>query len=100
MDWAKEANARPLATAYLVGFLAWLIGVVWILSNQATGGAVAGMVVGIILFAIGQALISVVAFTLRKNFQTSKTASSFSQAWQRLSVGLEIPPALRLLFAR
>jgi glycerol-3-phosphate acyltransferase PlsY len=100
MDWTKEANARLLATAYVLGFVAWLIGVLWILYNQFTGGSAAAMIVGIILFAIGQALISVVAFTLRHNFQTAASTSSFSQAWQRLSMGLELPPAFRLVLNR
>jgi hypothetical protein len=100
MDWTKEANARLLATAYIVGFVAWLIGVLCILYNQFTAGAVAGMIVGAILFVIGQVLICVVAFTLRSNFQTSASTSSFSQAWQRLSVGLELPPAVRVLRTR
>jgi apolipoprotein N-acyltransferase len=100
MDWTKEANARLLATAYVVGFVAWLIGVLWILYTQFTDGSVTQTIVAIILFAIGQALISVVAFTLRHNFQTASSASSFSQAWQRLSIGLEVPNALRLLLTR
>jgi glycerol-3-phosphate acyltransferase PlsY len=100
MDWTKEASPRLLATAYVVGFVAWLIGVLWILYNQFTGGSAAAMIVGIILFAIGQALISIVAFTLRHNFQTASSTSSFSQAWQRLSTGLELAPALRLLLNR
>ena len=100
MDWARVPNARVLAAAYAVGFVAWLIGVVLILFGQFAGGAIAGTVVGIALFAVGQALISIVAFSLRKNFQTSTATSSFSQAWQRLSMGLELSPAVRLLLGR
>lgn len=100
MDWAKETNGRVLATAYAVGFVVWLVGVVLILFGQFTEGSIAGTVVGIALFAIGQALISIVAFTLRKSFQTSTATSSFSQAWQRLSLGLELSPVARLLLKR
>jgi hypothetical protein len=57
-------------------------------------------VVAISLPTVGQALISIVAFSVRKSFQTSTTTSSFSQAWQRLSMGLELSPAVRLLLGR
>ncbi len=100
MDWSKEKNARLLAAAYTVGFVAWLIGVLLILFGQFTGGSIAGTIVGIVLFAVGQGLISVVAFRVRRNFQTSTATSSFSQAWQRLSMGLELSPAVRLLLKR
>jgi hypothetical protein len=100
MDWTKETHGRLLATAYIVGFVAWLIGVVWILYNQFTGGSAAQMTVGIVFFAIGQVLLMIVALTLRKRFQTSRAPSSFSQAWQRLTLGLELPPAVRLLLNR
>ena len=100
MDWAKVPNARVLAAAYAVGFVAWLIGVVLLMFGQVAWGAIAGTLVGAGLFLIGQVLISVVAFTVRKNFQTSTATSSFSQAWQRLSMGLELAPAVRLLLGR
>ena len=100
MDWTKETHGRLLATAYIVGFVAWLIGVVWILYNQFTGGSGPQMTVGIVFFAIGQVLLMIVAFTLRKRFQTSRTASSWQQAWRRLTLGLELPRALRLLLNR
>jgi len=100
MDWTREAHARLIAAAYTVAFVAWLIGVVWILYGQFSAGSVGQMVIGIVLFAIGQALMISVAFRLRKNFPTSRAASSFSQAWQRLSLGLELPTAVRLLLGR
>lgn len=100
MDWAREAHARLLAAAYIVGFVAWLIGVLLILFGQFAGGSIAGTVVGVVLFAVGQVLISIVAFRIRKNFQTSTATSSFSQAWQRLTPGLELAPAVRLLAGR
>ncbi|TDD52304.1 hypothetical protein E1263_29290 [Kribbella antibiotica] len=100
MDWAREKNARLLATAYAVGFAAWLVGVILILWGQFTDGSITQIVVGSILFAIGQALITIVAFSLRKNFATSRAASSFQQAWQRLSLGLELPSAVRALAVR
>ncbi|WP_344156840.1 hypothetical protein [Kribbella yunnanensis] len=95
MDWARVANGRLLAAAYVVGFVAWLVGVVLILVGQFTGGSIVGTVVGIGFFAVGQALISVVAFAVRGSFQ-----SSFSQAWQRLSMGLELSSAARALAVR
>ncbi|GAB3934890.1 hypothetical protein GCM10029976_044480 [Kribbella albertanoniae] len=100
MDWSKEKNARLLAAAYTVGFVAWLIGLLMILYGQFAGGSIAGTVVGSVLFLVGQALLSTVAFTLRRNFQTSTSMSSFSQAWQRLALGLELSPAVRLLLKR
>ncbi|WP_405055867.1 hypothetical protein OG474_24355 [Kribbella sp. NBC_01505] len=100
MEWDRETHGRLLAVAYAVGFGAWLVGVLWILYSQFAAGSVGQMVVGIVLFAIGQGLITIVAFTLRRNFQTSRAASSFSQAWQRLSMGLELGPAVRLLLGR
>jgi hypothetical protein len=100
MDWARETHARLIAAAYTVGFGAWLIGVLVILYCQFSNGSIGLMVVGIVFFAIGQGLVSIVAFRLRKNFPTSRATSSFSQAWQRLSLGLELPPAVRLLLGR
>ena len=83
-----------------MGFVVWLIGVLCILYNQFTAGSVAGMVVGGSLFVVGQVLICVVAFILRRNFPISARASSFSQAYQRFSIGLELPRAVRLLRTR
>jgi hypothetical protein len=101
MDWTKVARARLVAAVYVVGFLAWLLGVVWILYNQVAGGSAAAMTVGIVLFAIGQAAISTVAFALRKEFPgTTPRQTSFSRAWQHFSLGLEVPAALRLLLNR
>ena len=100
MDWARLTNARVLAAAYTVGFGSWLIGVVVILYSQFTDGSIAQTTVGLVFFAVGQALISIVAFRLRKNFPTSRAASSFNQAWQRLSLGLELKGAVRVLAVR
>ena len=41
MDWTRETNARLLATAYVVGFVVWLIGVLWLLYCEAKGSSVA-----------------------------------------------------------
>ena len=100
MDWTTEANARLLAAAYIVGFVAWLIGVLCILYNQFTAGAVVGMVVGGSLFVVGQVLVCIVSFALRSNFPTAAKVSSFSQAYHRFSVGLELPRAVRLVRTR
>ncbi|TDU88651.1 hypothetical protein EV138_2197 [Kribbella voronezhensis] len=97
MDWTKEARGRLLATAYVVGFVTWLIGVLWILYNQFTDGSTARMTVGFVLFAIGQALIVAVAFVFRRQFPVK---SPFKLAWNHLALGLELPAAVRLLLAR
>ncbi|GAA1557427.1 hypothetical protein GCM10009789_08500 [Kribbella sancticallisti] len=95
MTWTEHPKARALAAAYVLGFLAWLVGVLWILSLQFTGGTGPQFVGGIILFAVGQALITAIAFTLRARFR-----DSFSQAWHHLSLGLGLPAAVKLLLAR
>ncbi|HEY0471045.1 MAG TPA: hypothetical protein VGD34_05250 [Kribbella sp.] len=103
MDWSKEPRARLLAAAYVAGFVLWLAGVLWILYNQATGGSAALMTVGIVLFALGQLVITTLAFILRARFPGKLGTNSpdgFQRAWQRLSAGLELPPALRLLLNR
>ncbi|MFK4088650.1 hypothetical protein ACI2LF_31340 [Kribbella sp. NPDC020789] len=100
MDWTRQAHARLIAAAYSVAFLGWLIAVVWILYGQFTGASAGTMVVSIVIFAISQALMITVAFSLRKSFPTSRAPSSFSQAWQRLSLGLELPAAIKLLAGR
>ncbi|GAA1660353.1 hypothetical protein GCM10009744_62440 [Kribbella alba] len=103
MDWSEAPRSRLLAAAYLAGFALWLAGVLWILYNEATGGSAARMTVGIVLFALGQLIITILAFALRARFPGKLGTNSpdgFSRAWQRLSAGLELPPALRLLLSR
>lgn len=101
MDWSTEPKARLLATAYVVGFVLWLAGVIWILYNQATNGSAAVMTVGLVLFAVGQAIITFLAFRLRTHFPApNRRQSNFQRAWSHLFLGLALPSAVRLLLNR
>lgn len=101
MDWSTEPKARLLVAAYVVGFVLWLAGVIWILYNQATGGSAAAVTVGIVLFAVGQAVITSLAFRLRTHFPApNQTQGNFQRAWNHLALGLALPSAVRVLLNR
>ncbi|WP_020392491.1 hypothetical protein [Kribbella catacumbae] len=101
MDWSTEPKARLLVTAYVVGFLLWLAGLIVVLYNQATSGSGASMTVGVVLFAVGQAVITSLAFRLRTHFPApNQTQGNFQRAWNHLALGLALPSAVRLLLNR
>lgn len=101
MDWSKEPKARLLVPAYVAGFLLWLAGVSLIIYNQATGGSGAAMTVGVVLFAVGQVVITSLAFRLRTHFPAPNQAQGdFRRAWNHLALGLALPSAVRLLLNR
>ncbi|WP_433161418.1 hypothetical protein [Kribbella sp. CA-247076] len=97
MDWTGR---RTYAGAYLALLVANWAGVVLVLIGQVTG-APATAIAGIVLFAIGQAGINGLAFALRRApvpaVRFDPKASNFSRAWHRLTLGLEVPGALRAL---
>jgi hypothetical protein len=88
MDWTKLPKPRLLAAAYVLALPSWLVGVVVIIYSQATGAEGA-------LFAIGQAIITPLAFALRTPATNPRDA--FPRAWNRLNLGLELPTALHLI---
>ena len=101
MDWSIEPKARLLGAAYVVAFLLWLVGVIVVLYNQITGGSGAAMTVGVVLFALGQAVIIALAFRLRRQFPAPKRPQdNFQRAWNHLAFGLALPSAVRLLLNR
>lgn len=77
-----------LAVVYLAAFGAMLVGIVWTLVNQLTGRAGVEVTAGVVLFLGGQLTIVGLAHRLR-------AGTEYSRAWQRLSLGLEVRPALR-----
>ncbi len=95
MDWTGR---RTPAAAYLALFVANWAGVVLALIGQLTG-ADSTVIAGIVLFAIGQAGINALAFALRRlpveTGRLDARASNVSRTWHRLTVGLEVPAALR-----
>ncbi|WP_433016703.1 hypothetical protein [Kribbella sp. CA-294648] len=101
MDWSREPKARVLGAAYVVGFLLWLVGVIVVLYNQLTGGSGAAMTVGVVLFAVGQAVITTLAFRLRRHFPApNRPKDNFQRAWNYLALGRALPSAVRLLLNR
>lgn len=96
MDWTGR---RPQAGIYLALLVANWAGVVLVLISQT--GAASTAVAGIVLFAVGQAGIYTLAFALRRlpvpAGRFDAKASNFSRAWHRLTLGLEVPAALRAL---
>jgi hypothetical protein len=94
MDWTKLPKPRLLAAAYILAFLSWVVGVVLVIYSQATGSEGTQLTIGIVLFAIGQAIITALAFALRT---PTANRDAFSRAWNRLNLGLELPAALHLI---
>ncbi|TDD15176.1 hypothetical protein E1218_31935 [Kribbella turkmenica] len=97
MDWTGR---RAAAGGYIALFGANWAGVVLVLIGQMTG-APPTAIAGIVLFGIGQAGINVLAFALRRwpvpAGRFDARASNVSRAWHRLTLGLEVPAALRAL---
>ncbi|WP_432948096.1 hypothetical protein ACQPXM_12760 [Kribbella sp. CA-253562] len=98
MNWPEGNKGRTLAGTYLIAFVAMVIGLVWTLYNQATGGGGAQLAVGIALFVVAQVVITAIAFGLR-NALPGKTDLGYQQAWHRLTLGRELATAARLLRA-
>jgi hypothetical protein len=46
MNWPGQRRGRILAGVYVVAFAAMLVGLVWTLGNQATGGGGAQLIAG------------------------------------------------------
>ena len=100
MDWPAGRNGRVLAGTYVVAFVAMVAGIAWTLYNQATGGTGAQVVVGVCLFAVGQLLITLLAFGLRTQAPLSPgkgRPSGYQVLWHRLSLGRELASACRAL---
>ena len=95
MDWTKLPKPRLIAVAYVLAFLSNLGGVAVIIYSQATGAEGTQMTIGIVLFAIGQAIMTVLAFALRT--PTTNPRDAFPRAWNRLNLGLELPTAVNLI---
>jgi hypothetical protein len=102
MDWSGGRYERILAGAYLAGWAVWLIGVIWTLINQATGGTGLQVVIAGVLFFGGLLAITAVAYFLRNRVPTQAVrftakASSYQRAWHRLALGIELSRAWRAL---
>jgi hypothetical protein len=98
MNWPEGTKGRTLAGIYLIAFVAMVIGLVWTLYNQATGGDGAQLAVGAALFVVAQVTITAMAFGLR-NALPGKPDLGYQRVWQRLSLGRELATAARLLRA-
>jgi hypothetical protein len=98
MNWPEGSKGRTLAGIYLIAFVAMVIGLVWTLCNQATGGGGAQLAIGVVLFVVAQVTITAMAFGLR-NSLPGKTDLGYQRAWQRLTLGRELATAARLLRA-
>jgi apolipoprotein N-acyltransferase len=99
MDWPRDRTGRILAGAYLAGFVATLIGIVWTLINQWTGGSGPQTVVGGVFFAAGL-LALFAAFALRDRGAAESRESAWrktERVWHRLALGRELRAAVQLL---
>lgn len=73
-------------------------GVVWSVLNQLTGGGGLQAILGFGLFLASQAALIALAFALRNNVRDAPaTGNGYQLAWRRLTLGLELTPALKLL---
>jgi hypothetical protein len=98
MNWPTEHQGRRLARLYLVAFMAMLIGVVWTLYNQATSRDGTPAFIGAGLFVVGQLALFALALKLQAGLpgKPGRGPSRYQLAWQRLTLGRELPTALRL----
>jgi hypothetical protein len=99
MDWGGVRNSRLLAGLYLVAFVSMYVGVGWVLIAQWTGGQT---IVGAIAFFAGLLGIFGLAWGLRNRVtrppgRLTAKASNHQRAYQRLALGIELPPAWRAL---
>ncbi|TCO48270.1 hypothetical protein EV646_10487 [Kribbella antiqua] len=93
MDWSAGRNGRVLAGVYLAGFTASLIGLVWTLVNQLTGGGGSQEVVGGVLFVGGQLVI----YGLVRGLMQPGGRRDAGRLWNRLVLGRELVGAWRAL---
>jgi hypothetical protein len=98
MNWPTEQQGRRLARLYLVAFMAMLIGVVWTLCNQATSRDGTPVFIGAGLFIVGQLALIALALKLQTGLpeKPGRGPSRYQLAWQRLTLGSELPMALSL----
>jgi len=88
---------------YLVSWASWLIGVVWTLISQLTEHTQppAPVIAGVLFFA-GVLGMTAVAALLRNRVarptgRFTARATNYQRAWCRLTLGLELPRAWRVL---
>jgi hypothetical protein len=98
MNWPEGSKGRILAGIYLVAFAGMVAGLAWTLYNQATGGDGAQLSAGLALFVVAQLTITAMAVGLRSTLP-DKGGNNYQRAWHRLTLGLELATALRLLTA-
>jgi hypothetical protein len=103
MSWPEGVLGRALAGTYLAGWVTWLIGVVWTLIGQLTGGSesAAGVIAGVLFFA-GALGVTAVAIRLRNHVSKpagrfTASATGYQRAWNRLMLGMELRAAVRVL---
>ncbi|MGH3465391.1 MAG: hypothetical protein ACRDP9_28310 [Kribbellaceae bacterium] len=97
IEWPRDRKGRALARAYLPTFAAMVIGVLWVVLNQITGGGGSQAGLGIAVFLASQAALFTIAFGLRDNVRGAPAANGYPLAWHRLSLGLELLAAMKLL---
>lgn len=100
MNWPGGDKGRILAGLYLFAFVAMVVGLVWTLYNQTTGGDGAQMAAGGATFVIAQLIIAAMAVGLRAALPDAKGAEGsfqYQRAWQRLTLGRELGTAMHRL---
>ncbi|MGZ0151502.1 hypothetical protein ACXJJ3_30915 [Kribbella sp. WER1] len=98
MNWGGVPNAGRLAVAYLVAFPAMVAGIALVLIAQITGHQ-APAIPGGVLFVAGQLVITGLSFALRDVVppRPGRQRERWQLAWNRLSLGLELARARRVL---
>ncbi|MFI5710284.1 hypothetical protein [Kribbella sp. NPDC051620] len=102
MNWPAGRKGQVFAGTYVVAFVAMVVGIAWTLYNQATSGTGSQVIIGACLFLAGQLLITLLAFGLRARAplgQGKSRPSGYQLLWHRLSLGRELPSAVRALRA-
>jgi hypothetical protein len=99
MNWNGTRNGKLLASLYLIAFPAMVIGLVTLLASQLTGQNLLP-VVAVVLFVGGQLVITGLSLAVRAGVPagTAKVGRDpRGIAWNRLTLGRELPGAWRAL---
>jgi hypothetical protein len=99
MNWSGVPNGRLFAGLYLIAFPAMVVGLVALVASQLTGQDLLPVVAGV-LFIGGQLVITGLSLALRAGVPASSAKVGRDPrgiAWNRLTLGRELPGAWRAL---
>jgi hypothetical protein len=89
VKWPDGHLGRALAAVYVLTWAGLLTGLAWTVTDPATAGTV--------LFVAANVVIWMLAVGMRRRVPTSAQMTGYQRAWYRLTLGTELPTALRLV---